>query len=590
MLNQYQKLMNINQRSKLSFNPSSLSINSKVYQNIRDKKTTSNFSTICPNRKCISLDKSALFQQKKQPTYYESSTTTTSNQKYTSEQPMFTKKPTVNYTFQHNKSETNFNNFSSQKLTRDYSFSYLNLRTNNNKSNNSLVVSTNLSTSLNNLNNISKEGGVNLIRDLKANYSLDKLTNQKQKTIEPFSTDYLSMNNNLKVRPISNTNLHINNNTNTNPNINTKTDTTSNTITKDIVDSQLNNTNNNNTITNTTNDSTKNKKNLNINININNIHNINNNQTISETTPTNSKNVSVNNTSSHINIITKDQPLKLKKEVIHSSTLPNKNNFNTSSINNDKIMKYINEIEIKLDNNLKENKTNSKSRKYNILKHTFEDLLNLMNNKTLSCFVGSNLNHLLQRLLFGYHEVVTAFCNENKDFKEKSDNLLNELNKQKEINNSNVSLLSIKNKEIENLQFKLQNVMNIHNNSNLNSNMNTNRIETFQLNLNTKKNKEILEINKDNVSDLDALYFFDKIEMNSTKGRSQRSGTAIPDLHINASIVDSTSHNNKKVKAFDNKNNINNNTKLQLVNTNNNANINNNTHMINLLKQQIQNM
>ena len=247
MLNQYQKLMNINQRSKLSFNPSSLSINSKVYQNIRDKKTTSNFSTICQNRKCISLDKSALFQQKRQPTYYESSSTTTSNPKYSSDQPIFTKKPTVNYAFPHNKSESNFNNFSSQKLTRDYSFSYLNLRTNN-KSNNSLVASTNLSTSLNNLNNISKEGGVNLIRDLKANYSLDKL-NQKQKTIETFSSDYLSISSNLKAKPTSSNNLHINK-------ANAKPDTTSSAISKEIADNTQP-AGTANTITNTTNDSTK---------------------------------------------------------------------------------------------------------------------------------------------------------------------------------------------------------------------------------------------------------------------------------------------------------------------------------------------
>lgn len=55
------------------------------------------------------------------------------------------------------------------------------------------------------------------------------------------------------------------------------------------------------------------------------------------------------------------------------------------------------------------------------------------------------------------------------------------------------------------------------------------------------KNNLIIDINKDNLGDLDALYFFDKVQMN-TQGTTQH---CIPILPIN-SDPDHTCINNKK--------------------------------------------
>ena len=85
--------------------------------------------------------------------------------------------------------------------------------------------------------------------------------------------------------------------------------------------------------------------------------------------------------------------------------------------NNYKIMKEVVEIQNNMEKKLKDNKTNSKSKKYNTLKNTFEALLKYLGN---TIFKSNNviINILLEKLLIGYHEVVSAFSAENKKLKQ----------------------------------------------------------------------------------------------------------------------------------------------------------------------------
>ena len=53
-------------------------------------------------------------------------------------------------------------------------------------------------------------------------------------------------------------------------------------------------------------------------------------------------------------------------------------------------------------------------RKYNIIKHSFEELLKVLSSSN----TNNTQNKLLQKLLIGYHEVVTAFSVENRELKE----------------------------------------------------------------------------------------------------------------------------------------------------------------------------
>ena len=145
----------------------------------------------------------------------------------------------------------------------------------------------------------------------------------------------------------------------------------------------------------------------------------NSNQGISQTEGKNESNYSKSNylnNSSHQ--VKRDQPLKLYTEnsnVLTTSSINNKSIFNVPS--SSKIKKQVNDIEVKMDKMLKENKTNSKSKKYNVLKHSFEELLRMLTNNTNNN-IDNNINRLLQRLLVGYHEVVSAFSFENRDLKE----------------------------------------------------------------------------------------------------------------------------------------------------------------------------
>ncbi len=98
----------------------------------------------------------------------------------------------------------------------------------------------------------------------------------------------------------------------------------------------------------------------------------------------------------------KNEPLKLYTENSGIVTETEKNEMNSLK----DIMK---ELEQKLSLNLSQNKTNSKSMKYNTIKGIFEELI--------KAFPTENQS-LLIKLLKGYHEVVFAFANENRSLKE----------------------------------------------------------------------------------------------------------------------------------------------------------------------------
>lgn len=101
-----------------------------------------------------------------------------------------------------------------------------------------------------------------------------------------------------------------------------------------------------------------------------------------------------------------DQPA-MKKEVINSF-----NTFTQPTIN-----QLLNELEIEMDKELKDNIAKSKSKKYNTLKHYFETAI-----KSIGKFSNSRL---FQKLLFGYHDVVSNFSVENRELKEGNSILLN---------------------------------------------------------------------------------------------------------------------------------------------------------------------
>ncbi len=212
-----------------------------------------------------------------------------------------------------------------------------------------------------------------------------------------------------------------------------------------------------------------------------------------------------------------------------------------------------------LEKNLLENNTNSKSKKYNTIKHAFEDLLKLLqcNNKQ-----NNSLNNLLQKLIIGYHEVVTTFSIENRELKqmnvllnEKNEkmeksfletmNKMNEKIKEVDFLKKKISTLSLDTTEsntnhvmnsndIENNNNKFKNntinnnikisINNYNNNNIINNNIKLNKNNKLIPNLKSFDkeiyNEKIYQINKNNLDDLEALYFFDKIKIKNQRSSS----------------------------------------------------------------------
>ena len=79
-------------------------------------------------------------------------------------------------------------------------------------------------------------------------------------------------------------------------------------------------------------------------------------------------------------------------------------------------------MQLEIEKILKDHPTNSKSKKYNILKNSFKNLLKLLEN---TIFKNNNniINKFLEMMLIGYHEFVSVFSLENIKLKQVNYNL-----------------------------------------------------------------------------------------------------------------------------------------------------------------------
>ena len=208
----------------------------------------------------------------------------------------------------------------------------------------------------------------------------------------------------------------------------------------------------------------------------------------------------------------------MKPNLKNSSTFYKINHNNNYDANNYKFLKEVVDMQLEMEKNIKDNPTNSKSKKYNTLKHAFENLLKLLGN---TIFKNNNniINTFLEKILIGYHEVVSAFSIENRKLKQENYNLNEQYEKMsKDLFNSS-KILKERQKQIENLQTKI----NIFEKEKckekkiiLSPKNNINNI----LKVKTEQNDKILKLNEKNLEDLDALYFYDKVKMNKKRAVS----------------------------------------------------------------------
>ena len=227
------------------------------------------------------------------------------------------------------------------------------------------------------------------------------------------------------------------------------------------------------------------------------------------------------------------------------------NKFNTLSVNDPKLIEEINSINKDLENELKQNLTNSKSKKYNAIKRSFDKFIKTIN----EFFLNNDLHPIflyLQKILLGYHNVILAFSGENRKLKElnyklseqyqKIDKNFIECNKaikekQNEIENLGKqisTLLSSLNEQKRIniiLKCKLEEI-NLNNIKNNNLEMNNSTSSKFLNDIEkTEQYIKIKNLNMNNLDDLDSLYFLDKINMKPKRAYSH--GKIIPFLPIN---------------------------------------------------------
>ena len=200
----------------------------------------------------------------------------------------------------------------------------------------------------------------------------------------------------------------------------------------------------------------------------------------------------------------------------------NNNNKNTkyniydNNNNGEKLIKEVLNIQTEMEKNIKNNITNSKTKKYNIIKHAFEVLLKLLGN---AVFKNNNIiiKILLEKIIIGYHEVFNAFSTENKKLKQ----INYSLNEQYEKMSKDLFLTNKLNKDKQKLIDELKKRISFFENGIKKKNLNVYNINNISdlnkdkgINLNKdEQNKKIFEINKKNLEDLDALYFYDKVKI-----------------------------------------------------------------------------
>ena len=311
------------------------------------------------------------------------------------------------------------------------------------------------------------------------------------------------------------------------------------------------------------------KKLLNVNVNVNYNENysvVNNNNT----TQSFDSNGNGNNGFKRNYYKKRDQPLKLYTD---ANALNHHSHFNingTTSTNNKSdslnesikkftisgggsngLKKIANEkfidLEVQMQKMFKENKTNSKSKKYNIIKYIFEEGIKVLNGYNV-------LQNFFRKILICYHEVFVSFSTENKTFKEKMEVLTN---KNFQLDKNYIDILKKmkeKENEIEFLKSKVNSLISNDSNSNVPFepiDVTFNKIEkdSLQSSPHTNKHQRFLsDVNTKNVNDLDSLYFNDKVQMEDTS-RSPKPYN-IPRLNLSIMDMEPSQPQLKNNKSF----------------------------------------
>ncbi len=228
--------------------------------------------------------------------------------------------------------------------------------------------------------------------------------------------------------------------------------------------------------------------------------------------------------------------------ITNNTNTNNNNNYDKSK--NEDIEKLINlkdefeRIENKIKDSLNNNVTYNKNKRYNIIQNIFQETIEILPEENQNLF-KSILNEI--------HDVICTYSKENRRLKEENELYKNKIfTLEKEKINNNKRIIE-KEKEIDFLKQKIlfnqEQILSQSTNSSIISSSIDNREKNSNENKNNNNQNIIIKeeedkidkLNKKNYKDLDALYFKDKIKMNSDYkfiAKSQN-GEIIPPLNFN---------------------------------------------------------
>ena len=200
----------------------------------------------------------------------------------------------------------------------------------------------------------------------------------------------------------------------------------------------------------------------------------------------------------------------------------------------------LNTIQTDLEKNLnkEDNEKNNSNKKFKILKSSFESFLKLLN-QTLFKNTFNIIIKYLQKIYLGYNDIFTSFSIENQKLKKINNNFNEQKAKIEKKYKELGKIIQEKQVKLKSLEQKFFTLLNYVNNNNLNNKdliPKTKSIEEGEIISTIEdidqdvKNGKIFKINKNNLDDLDALYFFDKIKMEPQRSYSE---IGIPNLKIN---------------------------------------------------------
>ena len=234
----------------------------------------------------------------------------------------------------------------------------------------------------------------------------------------------------------------------------------------------------------------------------------------------NTNNVQVNNINKNSN---NNSNSIIKKNICENSN--HSNLINNNGLRTPSTISSFEAIQIELDRAMKSQSNKTKNKKYSVLKKALESILEYCSEN----HYDNGLITLLEKIISIVHHIYTKFTNETNHLKEINDDYIKQIDKLKnEHEEKQQSLILMYSNEIQSLQKKIE-LLSRHTTtsepvSEYSPKYNYNNKDKMYSTIN---NSKIESINKENLSDLDALYFFDKVQMGG-----MNSCTIIPTLPL----------------------------------------------------------